>query len=132
MSDIWESVWDLLSETFRRVGTALRSSYPDMTWSCGHTDNRAFPFRSYATFNRGGDDSEDVVISVDFHRSSDEQLRYSVDIGLDDGPVLADGPTGFIAVSEGLRSAESEIRAAVDSIIVFLETSEQVVRDAMK
>src|SRR5271168_1168296 len=70
MTDVWESAWDRLNETFRRVASSLSSSYPDMTWSAGHSDNEAFPFRAYATFNRGWPESADVVTSVDFHRLS--------------------------------------------------------------
>src|SRR5712691_6880942 len=101
-----------------------------MSWSSGHSDNKAFPFRAYATFNQGSQGSEDVVASIDFHRSGDK-LRYSADIGRDDGTVLADGPTGTIDLSEGVASAREEIEAAAGSIVRFLEASEQVVRDAL-
>lgn len=66
MTDVWESAWDRLSETFRRVASSLSSSCPGMTWSAGHSDNQAFPFRAYAAFNRGSPESVDVVASVDF------------------------------------------------------------------
>lgn len=130
MNDIWEQVWDVVSEAFQRIAVSLRTSYPKMSWSSGHSDNKAFPFRAYASFNEGCQESEDVVASVDFHRS-DDKLRYSTDIGRDDGTVLADGPSGILDASEGMASAKSEINAAVGSIVRFLEESEQLVREAV-
>lgn len=125
MNDIWEDVWDIVGETFRRIATSLSASYPKMSWSSGHSDNKAFPFRAFAAFNHASQGSESVVASVDFRRS-EGKLRYSADIGRDDGTVLADGPTGIIDVSEGMTSARGEITAAVGSIVRFLEASEQV------
>lgn len=130
MNDIWEEVWGIISETFQRIAASLTTCYPRMSWSSGHSDNKAFPFRAYAAFNQDSQGSEDIVASVDFHRSED-RLRYSADIGRDDGTVLADGPTGIIDVSGGLASARAVIGTAVVSIVRFLETSEQVVRDAI-
>lgn len=130
MNDIWEDVWSIISETFQRIAVSLTACFPDMSWSSGHSDNKAFPFRAYASFNQGPPGSEDIVASVDFHRSED-RLRYSADIGRDDGTVLADGPTGTIDISGGVASARAEIGAAVGSIVRFLEASEQVVRDAI-
>jgi hypothetical protein len=69
---------------------------------------------------------------VDFHRASDEQLRYSADTGLDNGAVLADGPTGVVDVPLGMRASESGIKAAVDSLIQFFEATLQVLDDAMR
>jgi hypothetical protein len=130
MTDVWESVWDLLSDEFRQIAAALSASYPEMSWSSGHGDNKSFPFRAYAAFNRGHEDAEDVIASIDFHRSNDE-LRYSADIGLDDGKVLADRPTGTIDVANGLARARPEVEAAVRDIKRFLEASESVFRGAL-
>jgi hypothetical protein len=130
MNDIWEEVWGIVSETFQRIAASLGTCYPGMSWSSGHSDNNAFPFRAYAAFNQGSQGSEDVVASVDFHRSED-RIHYTADIGRDDGTILADGPAGVIDVSEGVASARAEIGAAVGSIVRFLEESEQVVRDAI-
>jgi hypothetical protein len=111
MTDVWESAWDRLSESFGRVASSLNSSCPDMTWSARHSDNKAFPFRAYATFNRGWPESVDVVASVDFRRQSNDELRFSADIGFDDGEVLIDGPSGSVDVASGcLLHAEKSIR----------------------
>jgi hypothetical protein len=130
MNDIWEEVWDTVSETFQRLAASLNTRYPKMAWSSGHSDNKVFPFRAYATFNRRSPGSEDVVVSIDFHKSEDK-LRYSADIGRDDGTVIADGPTGTIAISGGLGSATAEIRTAIGSIVQFMEANEQLVSDAI-
>jgi hypothetical protein len=130
MNDIWEDVWSTIGETFERISISLKVRFPEMSWSSDHSDNKAFPFRADAAFNRGPLGSEDVVASVDFHRSGD-RLRYSVDIGLNDGTVLADGPMGIIDVSGGVTSARAEIEAAIRDIVRFLEASEQVLRDAI-
>jgi hypothetical protein len=130
MKDIWEEVWGIIDETFHRIAVSLSAGHPKMSWSSGHNDNKAFPFRAYATFNEGPQGAEDVVSSVDFHRS-ENKLRYSADIGHDDGTVLADGPTGIIDVSEGVLSARDDIEAAVGGIARFLEASEKVVSNAM-
>jgi hypothetical protein len=132
MSDIWESVWESISEAYRRLSVPLNSIYPGMKWACGHGDNKAFPFRAYATFNRGPVGSEDIVVSVDFHRSCDGQLRYSTDVGLDDGQVLADGPAGMISIAAGLVAAAPEIDAAVQKIVAFIDASGPVMRRAME
>lgn len=130
MNDIWEEVWGTINETFQRIAVSLGACYPDLFWSSGHSDNKAFPFRAYAAFAQGSQRSEDVVASVDFH-SSEYELRYSADIGRDDGMVLADGPAGIIDVSGGIVSAQVEIEAVVDAIVGFLEASERVIRDAI-
>jgi hypothetical protein len=132
MTDVWESAWDRLSETFRRVASSLGSSCPDMTWSAGHTDNEAFPFRAYATFNRGWPESPDVVASVDFHRLSNGELRFSADIGFDDGEILLDGPSGSVDVAGGLVASRGEIDTAVMNISNFIEQSTSTLYKAMK
>lgn len=126
--DVWESAWDRLSEAFRRVASSLSSSCPDMTWSAGHSDNKAFPFRAYAAFNRGEPGSADIVASVDFRRTSDDELSFSTDIGCDDGEVLIDGPSGSISVANGLLGSRKEIDAAIMSIANFIEHSAPTVR----
>lgn len=128
MSDIWETVWDVISETFQRIAVSLKTRYPQMSWSSGHSDNSAFPFRAYVAFNQGF--GVDVVASVDFHRS-EGILRYSADIGLDDGRVLADGPTGVINVANGLEAARAEIEAAVGDVTRFLEASGPTLQTAI-
>jgi hypothetical protein len=132
MSDIWESVWESVSEAYRRLSASLTSIYPGMKWSCGHGANKVFPFRAYGTFNRGAEGSEDIIASVDFHRPSGEELSYSADIGLDDGQVLADGPSGIISVINGLAAATPEIEAAVREVVAFLDSGTQVISAAME
>lgn len=138
MNDIWEETWKTVSETFRQMAASLRARDSKIAWSFGHSDNQAFPFRAYAAFNLRFLGSEDVVVSVDFHRSEDklrynaDKLHYSVDISRDDdGLIFADGPTGIIDVSAGVGSARNEIEAAVGSMVRFLKESEQVVWDAI-
>jgi hypothetical protein len=132
MTDVWESVWGSLSEAFRRVASSLSSSCPDMTWSAGHSDNKAFAFRAYATFNRGWPGSVDVVASVDFHRLSNGELRFSADIGFDDGEVLLDGPSGSVDVADGLVASREEIDMAVMNISNFIEQSTSTLDKAME
>lgn len=131
MNDIWEETWETVSETFRQMAASLSARYPKIAWYSGHSDNQAFPFRAYAAFNLGSLGSEDVVVSIDFHRSEDK-LRYSAYISRDDDVFMfADGPTGIIDVSAGVGSAKAEIEAAVGSMVRFLKESEQVVWDAI-
>ena len=132
MTDVWESAWDRLSETFRRVASSLSSSCPGMTWSAVHSDNKAFPFRAYATFNRGWPGSADVVASVDFHRQSNGELRFSADIGFDDGEVLLDGPSGSVDVVGGLVASRGEIDTAVMNISNFIEQNKSTLHKAME
>jgi hypothetical protein len=130
MNDVWEEVWGIVSETFRRTAARLTARYPEMSWSSGHSENKAFPFRAYASFNQGSPGAEDVVVSVDFHRS-DHKLGYSADIGNDDGTVLADGPAGIIDISQGIDSARADIKVAIVNIVRFLEDNEPVLSDAI-
>ena len=132
MTDVWESAWDRLSETFRRVASSLSSSCPGMTWSAVHSDNKAFPFRACATFNRGWPGSADVVASVDFHRQSNGELRFSADIGFDDGEVLLDGPSGSVDVAGGLVASRGEIDTAVMNISNFIEQNKSTLHKAME
>lgn len=132
MTDVWESAWDRLSGTFRRVASSLGSSSPDMIWSAGHSDNKAFACRAYATFNRGWPGSADVVASVDFHRQSNGELRFSADIGFDDGEVLLDGPSGNVDVADGLVASREEIDMAVMNITNFIEQSTSTLHKAME
>jgi hypothetical protein len=131
MNDIWEGAWDVLSETFRRIAGSLGQWFPEMSWSAGHSDNEAFAFRAYAAFSLSRGEPEGVVASVDVLRHGDE-LRYSADIGLGNGPVLADGPAGIIDVASGLAAAAADIDAAVMDITRFLEASESVLRGALR
>jgi len=130
MSDIWEIAWDIIDDALRQMTVSLASSYPEMSWSSGHSDNRSFPFRAYAAFNRGCGESEDIVVSADF-RISGDKLRYSADVGLDDGKILADGSTGIINVASGLIEARSDVETATREITRFLAASEPVLRDAL-
>ena len=132
MTDVWESAWDRLSETFRRVASSLGLSCPDMTWSAGHSDNEAFAFRAYATFNRGWPGSVDVVASIDFRRQFNSELRFSADIGFDDGEVLLDGPSGSVDVAGGLVASRGEIDTAVMNISNFIEQSTSTLYKAME
>jgi hypothetical protein len=132
MTDVWESAWDRLSETFRRVASSLSSSCPGMTWSAVHSDNKAFPFRAYATFNRGWPGSVDMVASVDFHRQSDGELRFTADIGFDDGEVRLDGPSGSVDVVGGLVASRGEIDTAVMNIGNFIEQNKSTLHKAME
>ena len=132
MTDVWESAWDRLSETFRRVASSLGLSCPDMTWSAGHSDNEAFAFRAYATFNRGWPGSVDVVASVDFHRQFNGEFRFSADIGFDDGEVLLDGPSGSVDVAGGLVASRGEIDTAVMNISNFIEQNKSTLHKAME
>src|ERR1035438_1952080 len=129
LADIWEEVWEMINATFQRIATSLAVTHPTMCWSSGHNDNDAFPFRGYAAFKKSSAD-EEVVASVDFHKQDDE-LRFSADIGLDDGRILADGPVGVIKIAAGLATARADIDAAVKDIVRFLEANEPVIRSAM-
>lgn len=131
MNDIWETVWDDLSETFQRIVASLGSRFPEMSWTSGHNDNRFFPFRAYAALNSGRDCSEDVIASIDFRRR-DGKLYYSADIGFDDGEILADGPSGVIDVSNGLEAERAQIHAAVNEIKQFLMANEFTFRNAIE
>jgi hypothetical protein len=123
VSDIWEESWPILEESFHKIADRLVLSNPKLSWSCGHFDNETFPFRAYASFNHGAEGAEDIVASVDVRRS-DGKLRYSSDIGLDDGRVLADGPTGIIDASTGTVSAKQEIGRTVRAIARFIDSNE--------
>jgi hypothetical protein len=102
-----------------------------MTWTSGHHDNSAFPFRAYAAYNQGSKKSEDVIASVDF-RKSDLTLAYSADIGLDDGTILVDGPSGTIDIHDGVTSARVDIAEAFGAIVRFLEANAAVIYTAMR
>lgn len=130
MSDVWECVWEILSENLLRLAESLKEHHPGMHWSAGHSDNTSFPFRAYASFSHDSSSLDDVVASIDFHKSA-QTLRYNVDIGHDDGTVLADGPTGIVDVSQGLGSAQGEINDVAAKIIRFLTESQQLISDAM-
>src|ERR1700733_11074786 len=105
---------------------------PGMTWSAVHSDNNAFPFRAYATFNRGWPGSADVVASVDFHRESNSELRFSADICFDDGEVLLDGPSGSVDVAGGLVAPREDVGDAVMNISNFIEQNKLTLHKAME
>lgn len=123
MSLVWEDAWEILNEHFRRVAESLSAEHPTMSWSCGHSDNEAFPFRAYASFSGRGPAEADVVISVDILKKEGE-LRYSTDIALEDGQVLADGPTGTIRVTGDLASRRRQIETAIREAAAFVDASE--------
>jgi hypothetical protein len=123
MNLIWEDAWEVLNEHFRRLAESLLADHPLMTWSCGHSDNEAFPFRAYASFTSRGPAETDVVISVDVLKRPGE-LRYSADIALEDGQVLADGPTGTIKITGDIASLRDQIETMIREEVAFIDSSE--------
>jgi deoxyribose-phosphate aldolase len=121
VSLIWEDAWEVLDEHFRRAAESLSAEHPTLSWSCGHSDNEAFPFRAYASFS-GGTDETDVVISFDVLRKGDE-LLYSADIALEDGRVLANGPTGAVTMTGDLAAVRDQIETAVRAAAAFVDES---------
>ncbi|SRR6266568_1975526 len=122
MTLVWEDAWEILNEHFQRVAEILLAEYPTMTWSCGHSDNEAFPFRAYASFSGRGPGETDAVISVDFLKKEGD-LRYSSDIALEDGQVLADGPTGTITITDDLASLRAQVETAIREAAAFVDAS---------
>jgi len=123
MSLVWEDAWEILNEHFQRVAESLSAEHPTMSWSCGHSDNEAFPFRAYASFSGRGPAKTDVIISVDVLKKEGE-LWYSTDIALEDGQVLADGPTGTIRVTGDIASLRGRIETAIREAAAFVDASE--------
>jgi hypothetical protein len=128
VSGTWDDIWAILNGRFRRIADSLQLDYPEMSWSAGHSANESFPFRAYATYRPRGEEHEEIVASVDFLRLRNE-LRYSADIGLDYGRILADGPGGVIEILDGMDPADEEILAATEQVADFLEVSESVFRE---
>lgn len=123
VSLIWEDAWEVLNEHFRRVAESLMAQHPVMTWSCGHSDNEAFPFRAYASFSGRGQVETDVVISVDVLKK-DGELSYSADVALEDGQVLADGPFGSIQITGDIASLRDQIEKVIREAAAFIDSSE--------
>lgn len=123
MSLAWEDAWDVLNQHFRSAAESLLADHPVMTWSCGHSDNEAFPFRAYASFSGRGPAETDVVISVDFLKKEDE-IWYSADVALEDGQVLADGPVGTINITGDIASLRDQIETAIREAAAFIDSSE--------
>jgi hypothetical protein len=122
VSLIWEDAWEVLNEHFRRAAESLSAEHPTLSWSCGHSDNETFPFRAYASFSGGGTEETDVVISFDVLRKRDE-LLYSTDIALEDGRVLANGPTGAVTMTGDLAALRDQIETAVRAAAAFVDES---------
>jgi hypothetical protein len=120
VSLVWEDAWEVLNDHFRRAAVALSTDHPTLSWSCGHSDNDAFPFRAYASFSGGGPEETDVVVSFDVLRKGDE-LLFSTDIALEDGQVLADGPTGTVTVTGDLAALRDQIETAVRAAAAFVD-----------
>jgi hypothetical protein len=127
MSPVWEHAWTILNEHFQRLAESLSVDHPTMSWSCGHSDNEAFPFRAYASFSGRGPAEADVVISVDFLWKNGE-LRYSSDVALEDGQVLADGPTDAMRVTGDLESVQDQIETAIRAAAAFVDASQGLLR----
>lgn len=131
MSLVWEDAWEILNEHFRQVAESLLAEHPAMSWSCGHSDNEAFPFRAYASFSGRGPAETDVVISVDVLKKEGE-LCYSTDIALEDGQVLADGPTGTIRITGDLASLRNQIENAIRQAAAFVDASEGLLGEQIR
>ena len=122
MSVVWEDAWEVLNEHFRGAAESLSAEHPTLRWSCGHSDNEAFPFRAYASFSEGRAEQTDVVVSFDVLRKGDE-LLYSTDIALEDGQVLAEGPTGTVTMTGDLAALRGQIKTAVRAAAAFVDES---------
>ena len=124
---MWEEVWQALNECFTRIADLLRAERPTLEWTSGHSDNEAFAFRAFASFSTRGPGEEDVVVSVDFERREGE-LYYSSDVAMEDGQVLADGPSGtlILATEEAVRK---EVKSAVNAIEKFVLSSAPLIKE---
>jgi len=131
VSLVWEDAWDVLNEHFRRAADSLAAGDPALNWSCGHSDNEAFPFRAWASFSRSGTEATDLVISFDVLKKEDK-LLYSTDIGLEDGRVLADGPTGIITMTADLPALRARIDAAVSAAAAFIDDNRSLLAERIR
>jgi hypothetical protein len=127
MNIIWEHAWDMLNEHFQHVAESLLIDHPTMSWSCGHSDNEAFPFRAYASFSGRGPQESDAVISVDFLRQGDE-IQYVADITREDGQVLVEGPTGIIKITGNIGTLREQILTAIRDSAQFVDNAEDLLR----
>jgi hypothetical protein len=123
---VWDDAWEILSDRFRRIASSLMKAHPTMTWSCGHSDNESFPFRAYASFSGRGRQETDVVISVDVLRR-DDGLQFSSDLALEDGQILADGPSGVLQLTADTARLRMRIEETISQIADFILSSEAVI-----
>jgi hypothetical protein len=130
VSLVWEDAWETLNEQFCRVAEFLSAGHPTLSWSCGHSDNEAFPFRAWASFNGGGTGTPDVVISFDVLRKGGE-LQYSTDIALEAGPVLADGPTGVMTMTSDLAALRVQIENVMRTAVAFVDDSRDLLAEQL-
>jgi hypothetical protein len=92
MTGYWETAWDAINTEFSRLAEQLLTANPDIWWSCGHAENDAFPFWTYASFGRSGvPGDEDVVVSLSF-KDDEGRLRFTSDVAFSDGRLIAEGP----------------------------------------
>jgi hypothetical protein len=122
---VWDDAWETLSDRFRRVASSLMNAHPTMTWSCGHSDNESFPFRAYASFSGRGQET-DVVISVDVLRRDDE-LHLNSDLALEDGQILADGPSDVLQLTADSARLRMRIEETISEVADFILSSEAVI-----
>jgi hypothetical protein len=103
----------------------LQGRLPTILCEVGHFSNEAFLLRSFVSL-RSDDQSDELAMSVDIttHPKGDRSttIRIDSDLCLDDGTILATGPSGeFDAASPELETQTALWSEAFD---VFLNESE--------
>lgn len=131
MTDVWESGWEVINEAFRDIAEELRHRNPKLWWTCGHSENEAFPFWAYASFSRSGvAGEEDVVVSVSFKRDGGA-LEFTSDVARGDGEILVDGPRDRIELATDTGAIRAWIESCFDQASVFVNDQRPVLQSEL-
>lgn len=126
MSTVWEEVWDSINGYFSGLAAVLLGCNPNLWWTCGHSENEAYPFRAYASFNRRGvPGEEDIVTFLNFARD-ERGLVFSADISRGDGEVLVDAPGSRVEPATDTGPIRQWILGAASDAIGFFEANESL------
>lgn len=125
---IVEALWVRLQEILAEFAQKLCSADPTLIRSIGRTVNDAFLLRAYLSL-RKHEQGDEVAVGVDIRRV-DQQLVVESDVCLDDGTVVAAGPSVEVVLVDDDASRAAAIGDWLREFEKFLKENELVVSKA--
>ncbi len=122
-------MWLNLHPILRGFSRRLAAAHPELLCDLGRSANDTFVLRAYLAVKRSAS-GEEVAITVDV-RSDGQALIVESDACLDNGKVLAAGPSVTISLTDEDLCIESAFSGWLSEFERFLSESEAVVELAI-
>lgn len=128
MDELADVLWMRLQEVMANFSVRLSNEDSELRCSIVRLRNEAFPLRGYLAFQKHSND--EVAIFVDM-QCDEFEASISSDVSLEDGFVIADGPSLSVPLVVSKVEFELEIECWIKNFGKFLEFNEVVIRSAV-